>query len=62
MAVTQFYMDDPTLKYYLGTAAERGTMSTSGVTIGSKFHESDTHKEYIWNGSGWVIWRLFTVA
>jgi len=34
---------------HLGTAAERGAMSTTGLPIGSTFEETDTKLVYIWD-------------
>ncbi len=46
-------------KRYIGTAAERAAMSTTGVPAGSKFTESDTSDTYVWNGS---VWSLYTIS
>lgn len=62
MSVTKTYIDDPGLKIYFGTSTERGNMSTTGLTIGSKFYESDNNLELVWTGAGWVSWLLHTVA
>ena len=39
---------------YIGTAAERAAMSTTGVPVGASFFESDTGIIYIFNGSDWT--------
>jgi len=62
MAITNSYLDDPTRKRYYGTSTERAAMSTGAVAIGSRFYESNTNLEYVWDGSGWVAWLLHTVA
>lgn len=56
MAVAEFFKDDPTLKWYIGTTAEREAMSTSAVVVGSTFYETDSFKMYIWDGSAWKRW------
>lgn len=38
---------------YIGTAAEKAAMSTTGVKAGSIFIETDTQILYIWDGSAW---------
>ena len=38
---------------HLGTAAERAAMSTTGLSIGSKFFETDTKLRYVWDGTAW---------
>ncbi len=40
---------------YVGTAAERAAMSTTGLKAGSTFEESDTYMKYVWSGSTWFI-------
>lgn len=39
---------------YMGTAAERAAMDTTGVRTGSEFFESDTGLTYIFNGATWT--------
>lgn len=51
-----------TTKNYVGTAAERAAMSTTGMPAGSKFFETDNHLYYIWDGSAWHAYELKTVA
>lgn len=41
------------IKVYIGTAAERAAMSTSGLAAGSTFEESDTGALYKWDGAAW---------
>lgn len=50
------------IKNYIGTAAERGTLSTTGLPAGSKFFETDNHLWYIWDGAAWHAYELLTVA
>ena len=38
---------------YLGTAAERAALSTTGLVAFSTFWETDTKKGYVWDGSAW---------
>ena len=38
---------------YIGTAAERAAMVTTGIRLGSTFTESDTGLEYKWSGTAW---------
>ena len=38
---------------YIGTAAERAAMTTTNVTVGSTFEETDTGLLYKWSGSAW---------
>lgn len=40
---------------YIGTAAERGSMTTTSVKAGSTFFEWDTQLVYVFNGSIWKI-------
>jgi hypothetical protein len=39
---------------YIGTNAERLAMSTTNITAGSTFYETDTKTVYIYSGSAWV--------
>ena len=41
------------VQYYLGTNAERLTMSTAELLVGSEFYETDGLK-YKWDGTTWV--------
>ena len=41
---------------YIGTAAERAAMSTTGVKAGATFFEHDTQLAYIWTGSAWALY------
>lgn len=47
---------------YIGTAAERGAMSTTGLPVGSKFFETDNNLYYIWDGAAWHKLELMTIA
>ena len=38
---------------WIGTAAERAAMVTTGIKAGSTFTESDTGLEYKWSGAAW---------
>ena len=38
---------------YLGTAAERAALVTTGLKEFSTFWEKDTRKGYVWDGSAW---------
>ena len=40
-------------KDYLGTAAERTALSTTGLVPFSTFWETDTKKGFVWDGSAW---------
>lgn len=50
------------VKNYIGTAAERAAMTTTGMPAGSKFFETDNHLWYIWDGAAWHKYELLTVA
>ena len=39
---------------YIGNAAQRAGMATSGLKAGSTFFEWDTQLIYIWSGSAWT--------
>ena len=43
------------IQKYIGTAAERATLSTTGVKACSTFFETDTKLTYIWNGTAWTL-------
>ncbi len=36
----------------LGTSSERAGLTN--IQTGCEFHETDTNKDYVWNGSAWV--------
>ena len=40
-------------KDYLGTAAEKTALSTTGLVAFSTFWETDTKKGFVWDGSAW---------
>lgn len=42
-------------QHWVGTAAERAAMSTTGIYAGSTFEETDTGLIYKWSGSAWFI-------
>ena len=42
-------------KEWIGTAAERVAMSTTGVQAGSTFYETDTSNVYIYDGLAWNL-------
>lgn len=43
------------IQKYIGTAAERAALSTTGLKAGSTFFETDTKLTYIWNGAAWTL-------
>ena len=40
---------------HIGTAADRAALSTTALTAGSLFLETDTILTYIWDGSAWNL-------
>jgi hypothetical protein len=42
------------VKSYVGTAAEMGALSTTGISVGSRFFQSDTGLWYVFGGTTWV--------
>ena len=44
-----------TINNYVGTAAERAAMATTGLPAGSTFYETDTKDTYIWGGAAWTV-------
>ncbi len=38
---------------FIGTAAERAALDTSGIGAGSTYWETDNKKGYIWDGNAW---------
>lgn len=62
MSVTDYFLQNNTLRMYLGTNAEKTALSTTGIAVGSKFYESDTHLEFVYSGNAWVAWELHTIA
>jgi len=49
------------IQKWVGTAAERAAMSTTGVKAGSMFEETDTGLIYKWDGSDWFTSAKETV-
>jgi hypothetical protein len=43
------------IQRYTGTAAERGTLVTTGLPLGSTFYETDTRNLYIWDLTSWYL-------
>lgn len=60
MAVTEFYVSDPSLRFYIGTSGD--SKPTDGAPTGSRFFETDTYKEYIFDGSAWQLVRKYPTA
>ena len=59
MAVTSFFLDDPTLRYFLGLSTDS---KPSGVVRGSRFYETDSNKEFIFDGTAWHLFQKYPVA
>lgn len=49
-------------KEWIGTAAERVAMSTTGVQAGSTFEETDTGLTYKWSGTAWNTTQIIDVT
>lgn len=47
---------------HIGTAAERATMSTTGLLLGSEFMETDTGLRVFWDGSSWASFQGVHIA
>lgn len=43
------------IQKYIGTAADRAGLTTTGVKAGSTFYETDTFLTYIWDSSAWQL-------
>lgn len=42
-----------TLTKWIGLSTD--TKESVGVLAGSRFHETDTHYDYIWDGTAWQL-------
>lgn len=51
-----------TVSRYIGTAAERAAMSTTGLPLGSEFLETDTRLKLYWDGSSWASFQGVHIA
>ena len=50
------------IQSHIGTAAERASMDTTGLPIGSTFFETDTKLLYIWNLSTWTLFPAISAT
>jgi hypothetical protein len=50
------------IQKWIGTAAERAALSTTGLKVGSIFEETDTGLKYRWSGAAWFAASEKTIA